>query len=75
MKRALKRPLLRVLGREVRCELCGEPLFRAQPFVSGGRVKLQGAEDALVRVDFDSMNSLVFRHVEAERCPALRDEE
>jgi hypothetical protein len=72
MKRALKRLVLRVFGREVRCELCGGPLFRARPFVSSGRVKLQGAEDALVRVDFDSMNTLVFRHVEAEHCPALR---
>ncbi len=74
MRRKLKRLLLRVGGREVRCELCGQPLFRARPFVTGGRVKLQGAEDALVAVEFDSMNTLVFRHVEADRCPALRAE-
>jgi hypothetical protein len=36
--------------------------------VSGGAVRLSGAEQALVRVDFDSMNRLVFTHVEADSC-------
>jgi hypothetical protein len=64
----LKRILLTILGRPVRCERCGATLFRALPFVSRGRVKLSGAEYALVRVDFDSMNRLVFSHVEVDRC-------
>jgi hypothetical protein len=72
VKRSLKRPLLRVVGRKVTCELCGEPLFRTSPFVTRGRVKLPGADEALVGVDFDSANALVFRHVEADHCPALR---
>lgn len=74
VKRSLRRPLLRVLGRTVTCELCGKPLFRTSPFVRRGRVKLLGADEALVRVDFDSANVLVFRHVQADRCPALRAE-
>jgi hypothetical protein len=74
VKRSLRQPLLRVLGRNVNCELCGEPLFRTSPFVRRGRVKLSGADEALVSVDFDSANELVFRHVEADRCPALRGE-
>lgn len=72
VRRRLKRALLRVAGRPVRCELCGEPLFRALPVATGGRIKVQGAEHALVRVEFASMNHLVFRHLEADRCPALR---
>ena len=74
VRQSLRRPLLRVLGRSVNCELCGEPLFRTSPFVRRGRVKLPGADEALVRVDFDSANALVFRHVQADRCPALRAE-
>jgi len=71
-QRAIKRTLLRALGRPVRCELCGETLFRAVPVVARGRVKLIGAECALVRVDFDSMNHLSFRHVQADRCSSQR---
>jgi hypothetical protein len=74
VKRSLRRSLLRVVGRNVTCELCGEPLFRTSPFVRRGRVKLPGADEALVHVDFDSANVVVFRHVEADRCPALRGE-
>ena len=72
MKRALKHTLLTFLGRPVRCELCGAELFRAIPVIRRGALKLQGAEGNLVRVDFDSMNHLVFRHVEADRCAAPR---
>jgi hypothetical protein len=74
VKRSLKRPLLRVVGRNVTCELCGEPLFRTSPLVQRGRVKLPGADEALVEVDFDSANALVFRHVQADHCPVLRAE-
>lgn len=70
VKQAVKRALIASLGRPVRCELCGEVLFRAVPIVRSGRVKLVGAEYALVRVDFASMNHLSFRHVEADRCSA-----
>jgi hypothetical protein len=72
VKRVIKQVILAVLGRRVRCELCGEVLFTAVPVVGRGRVKLLGAERALVRVDFDSMNRLAFRHVQADRCPAQR---
>ena len=71
-KRAVKHLLLRALGRPVHCELCGETVFLAIPIVHRGRVKLIGAESALVRVDFDSMNHLSFQHVEADRCPSQR---
>jgi hypothetical protein len=71
VKRTAKR-VLSALGRPVRCELCGEILFTSVPIIWKGRVKLPGAEQVLVRVDFDSMNRLVFRHLEAERCAAQR---
>ena len=65
---AVKQIVLGVFGRPVRCERCGAALFRAIPFVSRGRLKVSGAEHALVYVDFDSMNHLVFRHAEAASC-------
>jgi hypothetical protein len=68
VKSAVKRIVLAVFGRPVRCERCGATLFRALPFVSRGRLKLSGAEYALVRVDFDSMNRLVFEHARAGDC-------
>jgi hypothetical protein len=63
----LKRLVLS-LGRPVRCEDCGAVLFRGLAIPWGGQIKLLGAEYALVRVDWASMNRLVFRHVERERC-------
>jgi hypothetical protein len=57
--------ILAVFGRPVRCERCGAVLFRAVPLIWRGRLKLSGAEYEVVRVDFDSMNHLVFSHVEA----------
>lgn len=71
MKAAVKRALGAV-GRPVRCELCGEVLFTAVPMIRRGRVKLVGAEQALVRVDFATMNELVYRHAEPAACPAQR---
>lgn len=72
VRRRLKRMVVARVGRPLRCERCGEVLCLVLPIVRGGRVKLEGLEWALVRVDFDSMNHLVFSHVEAGRCPALR---
>jgi len=68
MKSAVKRILLAVFGRPIRCERCGVTLFRAVPYVSGGRLKVSGAEHEFVAVDFDSMNHLVFRHAAAGPC-------
>jgi hypothetical protein len=72
MKRLAKRILLHALGRPIRCEYCGALLFRGVPLVRRGGVRLIGAERALVRVDFDSMNRLVFAHLEVDRCQPQR---
>jgi hypothetical protein len=64
-------PLKRLLGRvgwPVRCEVCGAELFRALPVPRRGGLQVFGAETAFVRVDFTTMNQLVFRHLELERC-------
>lgn len=66
--RELRTLLVGRLGRPVRCERCGETLFHGLPVLWRGRVKLLGAESALVRVDWDAMNRLVFRHVELDHC-------
>jgi hypothetical protein len=63
----LKRLALR-WARPVRCEACGAELFRTVPLAWRGAIRLPGAEYALVRADWGSMNELVFRHVEAEHC-------
>ena len=69
----LLKSLLLLTGGEVRCEVCGERLFLGKAFVRGGAIKLVGAEYALVQVDFDSMNRLVFRHAAAGECVRPRD--
>jgi hypothetical protein len=68
MRSAVKRVVIAVFGRPVRCERCGATLFRAVPFVSRGRLKVSGAELEFVAVDFDSMNHLAFRHAAAGVC-------
>lgn len=71
LKRWARRMVL-LGGRPVRCELCGEVLFTGRPIIWRGRVKVLGAEQALVRADFASMNELAFRHVDVDACPAPR---
>ena len=65
--RGIGRRLLR-LAPAVRCERCGRPLFRAIPVVVDGRVKLYGADQAIVRVAFSSRRTLVFRHEALDAC-------
>jgi hypothetical protein len=55
-------------GRPVRCEACGQVLFRSLPYASRGQVKLPGADIARVRVDFETTTRLGFRHAELSRC-------
>lgn len=66
--RDLRTKLVRLFGRPVRCEECGEILFRGLPFIWRGKLKLLGAESELVRADWDKMNRLTLRHVERGRC-------
>lgn len=60
------------LGRPVRCEVCGEVMFRGLPLIWRGRLKLFGAETARVRADWDKMNRMTFRHVDLDCCPRNR---
>jgi hypothetical protein len=71
-KQAVKRAIVAVAGRPLRCELCGEVLTTAAPIVVGGRLLLVGLEREFVAVDFTTMNRLVFRHARAGDCSARR---
>lgn len=64
------RALLLVLGRNLVCAACGRPLFRGLPIVWRGNLKVIGAAEDTVRVTFRARDSLEFRHVELDRCPA-----
>ncbi|HEV3228934.1 MAG TPA: hypothetical protein VGY97_05630 [Solirubrobacteraceae bacterium] len=64
------RAVLGVLGRPIRCAACGRPMFRAVPLIWRGRVLLLGAAEHQVRVSFQTRNSLQFRHVWLDQCPA-----
>jgi GT2 family glycosyltransferase len=66
--REMRAKLVRLVGRPVRCEVCGEVLFRGLPFIWRGKLKLLGAESALVRADWDKMNRIALRHVESQDC-------
>lgn len=68
MSRRVGRRLLRLVGRPVRCERCGDVLFRGRPVIVGGHLWLLGAEQAVVRVDWRSRRALAFRHVDLDRC-------
>ena len=52
----------------IRCTRCGKPLFRAIPVVADGRVRLYGAETAVVRVEWTSRHTLAFRHEALDAC-------
>jgi hypothetical protein len=62
--------LLGALGRPVHCSMCGQQLFVALPFVRRGELRLIGAADRNVRVSFVKEESLEFRHLELDSCPA-----
>ncbi len=66
--RDVRTRLTDALGRPVRCEVCGEVLFRGVPVVWRGRLKIFGAESEAVRADWDKMNRMVFRHLDVDRC-------
>ena len=71
-KRALKRAIIAVVARPLRCELCDEVLTNAAPIVSRGQLLLVGLDRELVAVDFTAQNRLVFRHARAGACRARR---
>jgi hypothetical protein len=71
-KRALKRAIIAVAGRPLRCELCDEVLTTAAPIVFRGRLLLVGLEREFVAVDFTTVNRLVFRHARAGACAGRR---
>jgi hypothetical protein len=52
----------------IRCTRCGKPLFRAVPVVANGRLRLYGAERAVVRVEWTSRHTLAFRHEALDAC-------
>jgi hypothetical protein len=63
------RALLWVLGRDVACAACGRPLFRVLPIVWRGELRVIGATEP-VRAAFGARDTLEFRHVELDHCPA-----
>jgi hypothetical protein len=71
-KRILKRAIIAVAGRPLRCEVCDEVLTTAAPIVFRGRLLLVGLERELVAVDFTTRNRLVFRHARAGACAGRR---
>ena len=70
LPRGAERALVRVFGRTISCAECGRPLFRAVPLVWRGRVWILGAYDSLVRVSFDSSETLELRHARLDECPS-----
>lgn len=69
-RRAVKQALVRAFGRPLVCAACGRQLCMALPVVWRGRVRVLGADTALVRVSFVTKDTLEFRHVELGDCPA-----
>jgi hypothetical protein len=70
LPRGAERAFVRAFGRTLTCSECGRPLFRTVPIVWRGRVWLVGAYDNLVRVSFDSSETMEFRHARLDECPS-----
>src|SRR5690242_8552218 len=70
-RRGMKKRLLR-FAPTIRCERCGEPLFKAYPVVEGGSLHLFGAEEITVSAHWSSKRTLRFRHEGLDLC--ARDE-
>jgi hypothetical protein len=45
-------------------------MFRALPIVRNGRLRVLGAFENLVRVSFDTKDTLEFRHGHLDECPS-----
>jgi hypothetical protein len=58
-----------VFGRPIVCAECNRTILRAIVVTWRGRVRLIGARERNLRVAFDDKESLVFRHLELDRCP------
>lgn len=70
LPRGAEGAFVRAFGRDLVCTECGRTLFRAVPLVWRGRVWLVGAYDNLVRVSFDSSETMEFRHARLDECPS-----
>lgn len=62
----------RLLGREVVCSQCGQPLATVIVQMRGGRLLVEGLETEGVYVDFVSQNELAFRHTDQSDCGASK---
>jgi hypothetical protein len=70
LPRGVERLLLRLLGRPVACAECGRELFRALPLVWRGELWIIGGYDHVVRAEFNSSETLQFRHCQLDECPS-----
>ena len=59
---------MRLFGREITCAKCGRPAGRVIPHFRHGVVRLEGLENSTVYVDFQSRDTLRFRHVDQSEC-------
>lgn len=56
------------LGARVRCRVCGATLFRGFALLARGELKILGADEAYVRIDFETPSRVVFEHAELGAC-------
>jgi hypothetical protein len=64
----VKRLLVALLGRPLRCRRCGRIIVRAVVLPWRGRIVLAGAERATLRVRWEREDVLGFEHVDLELC-------
>lgn len=67
-----KAGLAAVVGKTVRCHLCGGKAAKILPVIRKGRLELWGMHQTIVRVEFEDRNTLRFTHVLPENCRSLR---
>ena len=57
-----------LLGKEIRCDVCGKPAGKVILHLQDGVIHLEGLEHSGVFVDFKSINALRFRHSDQSEC-------
>ena len=55
-------------GRRITCWKCGKPIGKVITRVDDGSVVLEGAQHGQIVVDFETRDSLRFRHADLSEC-------
>lgn len=59
---------MRLFGRELICDTCGQPIARVILHFRSGVIRLEGLEHGGAYIDFKTQDELRFRHMDQSEC-------